>query len=208
MSMPHPVISADSHITEPAGTYLDHIDAKWRDKAPRMAYHEKLGDVFFIDGMSKPVPMGLVAAAGKPAEEIRVAGVRFEEMHRGGWDPAARLARPGARRRRRRGDLPDRRHGALQPPGLRLQEGLLRRVQPLDRRATAATRRRACSAAGRPPCASPAEGIADLKAIRELGPARRDDARQPGGRGLRLAGLRSPSGRRPSSSACRSRSTS
>ena len=36
--------------------------------------------------------MGLVAAAGKSAEEIAVFGVKFEEMHRGGWDPDARLA--------------------------------------------------------------------------------------------------------------------
>ena len=36
--------------------------------------------------------MGLVAAAGKPAEEIRVLGVKFEDLHRGGWDPEARLA--------------------------------------------------------------------------------------------------------------------
>src|SRR5205809_7096839 len=35
--------------------------------------------------------MGLIAAAGKPPEEIRMTG-RFEEWHRGGWDPEARLA--------------------------------------------------------------------------------------------------------------------
>ncbi len=86
-----PMISADSHITEPPQTYVDHIDPKWRDRAPRMEYVEGMGDVFRIDGMKMPVPMGLVAAAGKPAEEIRVKGVRFEEMHRGGWDPDARM---------------------------------------------------------------------------------------------------------------------
>jgi predicted TIM-barrel fold metal-dependent hydrolase len=88
----HPIISADSHITEPARTYVDYIDAKWRDKAPRMRFHETLGDAFFVDGLPTPVPMGLVAAAGKPPEEIRPIGVRFEDMHRGGWDPDARMA--------------------------------------------------------------------------------------------------------------------
>src|SRR5688500_392097 len=53
---------------------------------------EDVGDLFGIDGMKRPVAMGLVAAAGKPAEEIRVSGVRFDELHRGGWDPEARLA--------------------------------------------------------------------------------------------------------------------
>lgn len=86
------IISADSHITEPAGTYVDHIDAEWRDRAPRLVDGgEGVGDVFVVDGMRKPVPMGLVAAAGKPAEEIRILGTKFEELHRGGWDPEARL---------------------------------------------------------------------------------------------------------------------
>lgn len=87
-----PVISADSHITEPPGTYVDHIDPAWRDRAPRLVdAGDDVGDVFVIDGMKTPVPMGLVAAAGKPAEEIRVKGVRFADLHRGGWDPDARL---------------------------------------------------------------------------------------------------------------------
>ena len=30
--MTFPIISADSHITEAPNTYLDYIDAKWRDK--------------------------------------------------------------------------------------------------------------------------------------------------------------------------------
>jgi predicted TIM-barrel fold metal-dependent hydrolase len=88
----YPIISADSHITEPANTYLDHIATRWKDRAPRMERREGMGDVFVVDGMSKPVPMGLVAAAGKPPEEIRLNGVLFEQMHRGGWDPDARLA--------------------------------------------------------------------------------------------------------------------
>jgi predicted TIM-barrel fold metal-dependent hydrolase len=85
------VISADSHITEPPNTYVDSIDPAWRERAPRMKSHEKLGDVFVVDGLPSPVPMGLVAAAGKPPQEIRATGVRFEDMHRGGWDPDARM---------------------------------------------------------------------------------------------------------------------
>ena len=89
--MRQPVISADSHITEPPNTYVDTIDPAWRDRAPRMRTHEKLGDVFVVEGLPSPVPMGLVAAAGKPPREIRMTGVRFEELHRGGWDPEARM---------------------------------------------------------------------------------------------------------------------
>ena len=86
------VLSADSHITEPPDTYVARIDPRFRDRAPRLVRHEQLGDVFVIDGMKRPVPMGLVAAAGKPSESLSTFGARFDELHRGGWDPEARLA--------------------------------------------------------------------------------------------------------------------
>jgi uncharacterized protein len=92
MSRTYPVISADSHITEAPNTYVDFIDPSWKDRAPRMIDGgEGVGDLFVVDGAKTPVPMGLVAAAGKDPSEIRVNGVRFEELHRGGWDPTARL---------------------------------------------------------------------------------------------------------------------
>ncbi|HVB78787.1 MAG TPA: amidohydrolase family protein [Candidatus Binataceae bacterium] len=90
--MQKPIISADSHITEPPNTYVDFIDPKFRDRAPHMVRDERKGDLFMIDGMPRPVPMGLIAAAGKPANELTVLGIKFEELHRGGWDPEARMA--------------------------------------------------------------------------------------------------------------------
>ncbi len=42
--------------------------------------------------MKRPIAMGLIAAAGRPAEELRQTGTSFEELHRGGWDPEARMA--------------------------------------------------------------------------------------------------------------------
>jgi predicted TIM-barrel fold metal-dependent hydrolase len=93
MNRTFPVISADSHITEAPNTYVDYIDPAYRERAPKMVDGGDLvGDIFVIDGMKTPVPMGLVAAAGKPAEEIRMTGVRFADLHRSGWDPDARLA--------------------------------------------------------------------------------------------------------------------
>ena len=89
--MPATVISADSHVTEPPDTYLPRIDPKYRDDAPRIIQDDR-GDVFHIPGMKVPVPMGLVAAAGKLPEELTTFGVKFEDLHRGGWDPVARLA--------------------------------------------------------------------------------------------------------------------
>ena len=58
-----------------------------------MHYDETLGDVMLIDGGKSLVPFWLVAAAGRPTEEVRLdTGKHFEELWRGGWDPVARLA--------------------------------------------------------------------------------------------------------------------
>ena len=90
--MPKPIVSADSHVAEPPNCYVDHIDPKFRDRAPRIVHDERLGDIFDVEGSTMPLPMGLICAAGKAPEDIRARGVRFEEVHRGGWDPHARLA--------------------------------------------------------------------------------------------------------------------
>ena len=87
-----PVISADSHVTEPPETYVDYIDKAFLDRAPRMVDQGADGDVFVIDGFKRPINIGTAAAAGKPPEQIRVKGDHFPDLHRGGWDPTARLA--------------------------------------------------------------------------------------------------------------------
>jgi uncharacterized protein len=86
-------ISADSHVTEPPDTYVDRIDPAFRDRAPRLQHDDVLGDVMLIDNGQSLVPFWLVAAAGRPTEEVRLdSGKTFAELHRGGWDPTARLA--------------------------------------------------------------------------------------------------------------------
>jgi predicted TIM-barrel fold metal-dependent hydrolase len=87
-----PIISADSHVAEPPECYLDYIDAKFRARAPRLIHDPRRGDIYQIEGSQTAIPMALVCAAGKQPEQIRVKGARFEDMHRGGWDPHARLA--------------------------------------------------------------------------------------------------------------------
>ena len=90
--MSYPIISADSHITEHPKTYVDYIDKEWKEKAPQLRDCGEKGDLFFIDGMDKPIPMGLVAAAGVPSEDLKMTGAKFEELHRSGWDAKARRA--------------------------------------------------------------------------------------------------------------------
>ena len=84
-------ISADSHITEPPNTYIDFIDPKFRERAPKLVSLEA-GDAFVIDGMGTPVMLGLLAAAGKEPSKITTGGVKFDELWRSGWDPKYRVA--------------------------------------------------------------------------------------------------------------------
>ena len=85
-------ISADSHVTEPPNCYIDYIDPKFRDTAPRIVKHERLGEIYKIHGLDTPIPLSLVAAAGKDPSELSTTGAVFDELHRGGWDPKAREA--------------------------------------------------------------------------------------------------------------------
>ncbi len=89
--LPARLISADSHVTEPPGCYLDRIDPAYRDRAPRVATETDGGDSFMIDGMPGSVPMGIVAAAGKDPRAIKKGETKFADLHRGGWDGNARL---------------------------------------------------------------------------------------------------------------------
>jgi predicted TIM-barrel fold metal-dependent hydrolase len=86
-----PIISSDSHICEPPDCYTARIDAKFRDRAPRMVHDERKGDVFLVEGSRSPIPLSLVSAAGKAPEELSPLGAVFDKLHRGGWDPHARI---------------------------------------------------------------------------------------------------------------------
>src|SRR5215470_16245172 len=89
--MAEKIYSADSHITEHPDTYRKYIDPAFRDRAPHLVHGDE-SDVYVIPDMTNAaLPMGLIAAAGQRGDQMKLTG-RFEEWHRGGWDPKARLA--------------------------------------------------------------------------------------------------------------------
>ncbi len=82
------IVSADSHVYEPADLFVEYIDPEYRSRAPRIVRHGDV-DKWQLEG----VPLrnvGLVTAAGMRPEEIR-DDIRHEEGRRGGWDPHARV---------------------------------------------------------------------------------------------------------------------
>jgi predicted TIM-barrel fold metal-dependent hydrolase len=86
-----PIISADSHVAEPPDTYVARIDKRFRERAPVLVHDERRGDMFLIEGSKQPIPLALVSAAGKAPEELSPTGAVWDKLHRGGWDPQARL---------------------------------------------------------------------------------------------------------------------
>jgi predicted TIM-barrel fold metal-dependent hydrolase len=88
-------ISADSHITEPPNCYIDNIERRYRSIAPRIESEDvadNRGDVYVIDGLKQRIALGLIAAAGKDPATMKTGDASFAQLHRGGWDPIARIA--------------------------------------------------------------------------------------------------------------------
>ena len=69
--MTFPIISADSHITEPPSTYVDRIDAKFRDRAPHVVHDPKRGDLFVRFS-------GGIAPTALPRDRLAPIAVRIE----------------------------------------------------------------------------------------------------------------------------------
>ena len=86
-----PIISADSHITEPGWTYVDNIDPAFRDRAPFMTDEQPDGATFHVPGMNYKIHLGLHSAAGRASDQLAMKGTPFEGLHKAGWDATARV---------------------------------------------------------------------------------------------------------------------
>src|SRR5262249_54514166 len=86
-------VSADSHVTEPPEVWSERIDPAYRDRAPVLRTVPGQGATIVIDpgGPGEaPVAFGRIAAAGRVLADDD-DGWSWEELHPGGYDPAARI---------------------------------------------------------------------------------------------------------------------
>lgn len=94
--LPYKPISGDSHVTEPPNLYKEYLDPKFRDRAPHMEIGPKGGSIYVIEGINDGKPytigMGTIAGAGVDPKEIKIDEWKFEDIHKGGYDPKARVA--------------------------------------------------------------------------------------------------------------------
>lgn len=88
-----PIISADSHITEPGDLYVSRVSQKYREKAPKLVTADTGGDVFVIDGLDDFLfPITLCSGAGFRGKEIKErANAKLSDCYAGGWDSRQRL---------------------------------------------------------------------------------------------------------------------
>src|SRR5256712_1428088 len=88
------MISADSHVSEPTDLWVERVEKKYRDRAPRLVANpaDPKGAYFHYEGYA-PHPIGIGLAAGKSPEELAQFLTRgtYADARPGGWDPAERL---------------------------------------------------------------------------------------------------------------------
>src|SRR3979411_3076322 len=91
--VPTLILSSDSHVFEPPDLWTTRIDAAFRDRAPRI---ERIAGADAIIREKDQVlsGIGLISNAGArfEAPETISGRARFEDVHRGGYDPDQHLA--------------------------------------------------------------------------------------------------------------------
>ena len=93
MSIQH-VISADSHMVEPGDLWLERLDRKYRDDAPRVVKNEqsKAAPYLFVGPGIHPLTVAGVFAAGRSGDALRAhMQSGYEAARPSGWDPVERL---------------------------------------------------------------------------------------------------------------------
>jgi predicted TIM-barrel fold metal-dependent hydrolase len=92
-TIPAPILSSDSHVFEPPDLWQTRIDRAFRDRAPRMQRIDG-ADQIVVEADQVLSGIGLISNAGarfEAPETISGRG-RFEDVHRGGYDPGQHLA--------------------------------------------------------------------------------------------------------------------
>ena len=91
--LPALILSSDSHVFEPPDLWATRIDAPFRARGPRMQRIDG-ADEIVVETDQVLSGIGLISNAGArfEAPETISGRARFEDVHRGGYDPQQHLA--------------------------------------------------------------------------------------------------------------------
>ena len=92
-SIDYPIIDADAHVYEPPGVWQERVPARWQARAPRVSRGDE-GDVWLFDDGERVRPVGLMAAAGASYLDFRPAGLTYDGIRPGHFEPAAQFNIP------------------------------------------------------------------------------------------------------------------
>ncbi len=86
------LISADSHVVEPADLWMERLDRAFKDRAPRVVPNEGRPGVSLVAPGILPFPIASLWAAGKGGRELTAHMSQTQsEARRSGWDPVERI---------------------------------------------------------------------------------------------------------------------
>ena len=85
------IISADCHICEPPHVF-ENVPAALLDRTPKMVRGLDGGDGWSFDGAPPKRTFGIEATAGQAAGNLKISGLRFDEIMPGNYNGAAHLA--------------------------------------------------------------------------------------------------------------------
>jgi predicted TIM-barrel fold metal-dependent hydrolase len=91
--LPERILSADSHVIEPADVWTARIDRRFADRAPRVIKQAggREGDFFVAEGL-RPFPVAGFAVAGvDPKDFADSMAAGYPGVRPGAWDPVERL---------------------------------------------------------------------------------------------------------------------
>ena len=88
------LISSDSHVSEPPDLWVERIDSKYRDRAPRVVLNpEGQEGAYLVYEGYPPHNLAIGLGAGRTPEELAafLKTGTYADARPGGWDPAQRL---------------------------------------------------------------------------------------------------------------------
>jgi predicted TIM-barrel fold metal-dependent hydrolase len=88
------LISSDSHVSEPPDLWVERIDTKYRDRAPRVVLNpEGQEGAYLVYEGYPPHNLAIGLGAGRTPEELAafLKTGTYADARPGGWDPAQRL---------------------------------------------------------------------------------------------------------------------
>jgi hypothetical protein len=92
--IPRGIISSDGHVCEPPNCYVDYIEPKYRDNAPRVVLQPDGSEAFIVPGMKRPVALGFIDGAGFGVKERLERAKRIKSRI---FAPAPTVAAPVSR---------------------------------------------------------------------------------------------------------------